>query len=501
MLVLKLISNLYIYILIEKHFIYIIYMKNIYLNTRLLLLFLLIAINSFSQTFFKYKISKTYCVFNFMETSIGSHGTSKTLEKFIQDNTKNDNEFGKLCEEYKKINLYNQFKFDGFPEDRNNYGNSFDIISMNAVNSSNLEEFKQKNLGLITISDNEKLYEILKNAEKKYDKIIWRESDKKLISHLEELSKYEKSNASIFQKFNHFYDSSWTEKTPFNVVIYPIPGSKGNTTATPHINALCVSILTEDKDRVGINSVALHEMCHVLYQNQSKEVQSQLDNYFKENQSIYAKQAYTYFNEALATALGNGYAYKEMNGKIDESEWYDDETINGFAKAIYPLVEDYLQKNKTIDKEFIDKSIQLFSEKFPNSIYNYAQSLNKTIVYYDDFEGNELVNKMDKYFQISNINQSSPILHPYSIESITSSNDNQFFIIDSNQNETLKSLSQYFPEISKIKFETTPINISFIDNKKRTIIMLVLNNKYELDLELKKMKENQFFNLKQLIQQ
>ena len=107
---------------------------------------------------------------------------------------------------------------------------------------------------------------------------------------------------------------------------------------------------------------------------------------------------------------------------------------------------------------------------------------------------------MSKYFQISNINQSSPILHPYSIESITSNNENQFFIIDTNQNETLKSLSEYFPEINEIKFEKTPLNLSFIDGKKRTIIMLVLNNKSELDLELKKMKEKQFFNSKQLIQ-
>lgn len=88
---------------------------------RYLVLFFLIAINSFSQNFFKYKISKPYCVFNFIETSIGSHGTSTTLEKFILENTKKDIEFKELCEEYKKINLYNQYKFEGFPEDRNNY--------------------------------------------------------------------------------------------------------------------------------------------------------------------------------------------------------------------------------------------------------------------------------------------------------------------------------------------------------------------------------------------
>jgi hypothetical protein len=467
---------------------------------RYLVLFFLIAINSFSQNFFKYKISKPYCVFNFIETSIGSHGTSTTLEKFILENTKKDIEFKELCEEYKKINLYNQYKFEGFPEDRNNYGNSFDIISMNAVNASNLEEFKQKNLGTITISDNEKLYKILKKAEKIYDKIIFNEEEKNLEIQLNALSKFEKSNASIFDKFNHFYNSSWTVEIPFNVVIFPIPGSKGNTTATPHINALCVSALTQDKDITGINSVALHEMCHILYQNQSREVQKQLDKYFKENKSIYSKRAYAYINEALATALGNGYAYKEINGKIDESEWYADETVNSFAKAIYPLVENYLQQNKMIDKEFIDKSIQLFSEKFSNSIYNYEQSLNKTIVYYDDFEGNGLVNQLSKHFQISNINQSSPILHPFSIESITSNNDNQFFIIDTNQNETLRRLSEYFPEMKEVKFEKTPLNLSFLDSKKRTVVMLVVNNKSDLELELTKMKEKKFFNPKQLIQ-
>ena len=98
MLVLKLISNLYIYLYKRKHFFYINHMRKNMLKlndskTRFVLLFLLIAINSFSQTFFKYKISKPYCVFNFMETSIGSHGTSITLEEFIQENTKNDIEF------------------------------------------------------------------------------------------------------------------------------------------------------------------------------------------------------------------------------------------------------------------------------------------------------------------------------------------------------------------------------------------------------------------------
>lgn len=460
---------------------------------------LFITVNINAQNFFKYKISKTYNVFIFMETAISSHGTSSTFENFIVEKTKNNIEFQILCEDYKKINLNNQYELEGFPKKRNNYGNSFDVISMNAVNAKSFEDFQQKNLGIITLSDNLKLIQILKKAEIFYDKLIWNEFEKNSKNQLKSLSKFENSNTVFFEKFNHFYNSTWTKDIPFNVVIYPIPGNNGNTIATPHINALCVSLLTEDKDMIGLNGVALHEMCHVLYENQSKEIQITIDNYFNQNKSIYSKQAYTYINEALATVLGNGFAIKEMNGKLDKNDWYADKTINDFAKAIYPMVENYLNENKSIDKEFVDNAIQLFSEKFPKSIYDYAQSLNRTISYTEDFEELELVNQLSNYFTISSLDLVTPIIQKNISEKIIN-NSNQFFIIDKNQNETLLKLSEYFPEIKDIKFENKLLNLSFIDSKNRTIVILVLNNKSELNSELKKMKEKQFFDSKSVIQ-
>jgi hypothetical protein len=38
---------------------------------------------------------------------------------------------------------------------------------------------------------------------------------------------------------------------PFTVVLYPVPGKKGNTSATPHANSLCVAVLTEETDYAG----------------------------------------------------------------------------------------------------------------------------------------------------------------------------------------------------------------------------------------------------------
>ena len=49
---------------------------------------------------------------------------------------------------------------------------------MNAVNAKSFEDFQQKNLGIITLSDNLKLIQILKKAEIFYDKLIWNEFEK-----------------------------------------------------------------------------------------------------------------------------------------------------------------------------------------------------------------------------------------------------------------------------------------------------------------------------------
>lgn len=455
----------------------------------------LFSLTSNSQVEFKYKLSKPYCVLNFMESAIGNHGTSKTLKVFIDDKLQNNDEFKNICGEFRKINLEYNFKRSEFPIKRSQNNSTFDLISMHAVNANSLEEFREKCLGLIPISSNQKLFEVLSKAEVIYDKTIWNEYKNKTQKQVKALSKYKTINAEIFNKFNLFYNSTWTKDIPFQVAIYPIPGRKGVTSATPHINTLCIGVLTEEINNNALNGVIIHEMCHVLYGEQSVDFQQELDSAFDKNKSPFSSFAYSYFNEALATALGNGWSYKKMNGKIDESEWYNDAIINDFAKTLYPFVNEYLEQNKVIDAKFIDEAIISFGTKFPNAIYEYSNLLNSIIFYSDAIEENEAVNIIGNYFNISSLNISSPILHPYSIESMQDSTLTQLIIIDSNQNETIIKLSDVFPEIKSFKFDKTPMNLSFIDAKGRAVIILILNNKKELNSELEKMKNKKLFDI------
>lgn len=66
----------------------------------------------------RFKISRPYCVFNFLETCKGVYGTSESLKQFIEANTANDPSFKKLIDEYIELNIETLFQREGFPETR-----------------------------------------------------------------------------------------------------------------------------------------------------------------------------------------------------------------------------------------------------------------------------------------------------------------------------------------------------------------------------------------------
>ncbi|UPT72148.1 MAG: hypothetical protein M0D53_07790 [Flavobacterium sp. JAD_PAG50586_2] len=467
---------------------------------KILILFFLFSGILQAQEFFTYKLSKPYCIFNFMNTATNRPGTSSTLRKYIETKTANDTDFKKLCDEFTAINLHYNIERDGFPESRNQNSSTYNLVAMNMVNADNLQDFKVRCIGILPLNDNQKLFEVLTKAEKIYDKVLWKEYEGRIKNQLRELSKFARYNSDIFTIFSNFYQTGWTKDIPFQVAIYPIPGKTGNTTATPHVNSLCIGVLTDETNYSSRNGVVLHEMCHIMFNEQSAEVQNKIDGFFNGNPSSYAKIAYSYFDEALATALGNGWAYKKANGKPDETSWYNNVTIDGFAKALFPSLENYLDGKKAIDKDFIDNAVIQFAAKFPNSIYDYSISFNALVLYTDNNDNTRIRTDLKDVFWVSSFNVSSPIMHPYSIEMMNESRLTQFFVITENHQEKLEKLKEIFPELGKHSYNNKSENLSFIDKKGRVVILLILTNLDELKRQLERMKENEIFDPQQIIQ-
>jgi hypothetical protein len=451
---------------------------------------------------FQFRISKPYCIFNFLEASIYNHSTSRTLQEFVDEKTKGDKEFAQLATDFSRIQLDYQFRRDEFPANRRQTRSTYDLIDIALVNSSSIAEFRDKIVGILPNSELEKLITIMQSAEIYYDRIIWKDHEAKLNAQRIALEKYTAQCSESFTKINRFYNSCWMKEMPFVVALYPIPGNSGNSTATPHSNSLCIGVLTDETDHVGRIGVVLHEMCHVLYDEQPAAFEHQIDKWFEASQSPYKSFAYNFLDEGLATALGNGWASKYLSGELDPNPWYDNEYINGFGKALYPLVSEYIAANRQMDQEFVNKAIDLFGKTFPNSVTDYGILLNRVSIYNDADDGSaidEVRNGVGKYFQMTSSHFSSPILDPTALEYLKTGDQTQLVIIDRNQEATIKELKKLFPELSKVKMTTNKI-YAFFDEKKRPIIILTATDKANLDALLKEMKTKKYFDQTKIVQ-
>lgn len=246
-------------------------MKKQFLLWFCILVFIPLQVIANDGPLLQFKISRPYCVFNFLETCKGTYGTSESLKQYIETQTANDPAFKKLVEEYIALNTAITYQWEGFPETRPAYRSVTDLLIIAAVQTDNIADFKQRIVGLLHNTDYERLINLMQRADIFYEKIIWKKHRKAALRQLKQLKKkYENAANDAFRKFSNFYQSGWPEDMPFTVAVTPVPGKEGSTAATPHANSLCIDVLTEETNYAGRVAITLHEICHVLYAEQSR---------------------------------------------------------------------------------------------------------------------------------------------------------------------------------------------------------------------------------------
>ena len=464
------------------------------------LICMLFAGTAFSQNTIQFKVSKPYCVYNFMETAIGSGGTSSTLRDFMWQKTDKDAAFQELCERYSRIRLHYDFTRDEYPANRRQTRSTIDLITIALVQASDLKEFGERIMGILPNNSQQELLDVLKRAEVLYNEVIWKEYEQKVLDQANALRVYSERASALFLAFRKFYNSSWSTEMPFIVTLYPIPGRSGSTSATPHANSLCVGVLTDEKDHVGRMGVVLHEICHVLYDEQPAEFQHQLDSYFEANASPFSKYTRYFFDEGLATVLGNGFAGKSMSGILDSTDWYNNPYINGFAKAIYPLVERYLEAGKGIDSVFVNEAIVVFEKTFPRSAADYGILMNNVSIYSDSEtqqERDAVRKAISGSFQVTGSMLSSPITDPVSLELMSTGKNTQVIIVEKNHKANMRELTKVFPQIKGMVNKKTDESymLSFYDAAKRPVIIINVKKPEELKYFIGKMKEMQYLDV------
>ncbi|WP_228422141.1 hypothetical protein [Chryseobacterium aurantiacum] len=413
-------------------------------------LFFLLSFFAFGQKInFNIKYSEQLAVFVFIQNLSDNYPENIFKTEFSQSKY-NTQKYKDLIVNFDKLPIDYSYSFTEYPYGSKIPMQSRDILKKNLVETKNLNDFKLRTIGILPNATLHSLAEIISIFMPVYNELIYIPNKEKFEAQLKAMSAYsvDKNMESYFQTGLLFYNSSWDPAIPFEIALYPLPNSTGFT-AQAFYNNFISAVQTNLRDYKDLFSVMLHETYHILYDEQSLEMKNEIAQNFKKNPSKYSNYAYQLLNEALATALGNGYVYESLNGKTETDEWYNSKYIDLMAKKIYPLVKEYIALKKPMDKNFIDTYIRLYEESFPEWIseldhimtYRYILSENKT-----DF------NTIRQIYPARSSEETETEISMLSIEKMKKTSLTKIIIVSKNNNEKLKLIKSQFKELKQWKY-------------------------------------------------
>ncbi|PIF47511.1 uncharacterized protein DUF3974 [Chryseobacterium sp. 52] len=413
-------------------------------------LFSFIAIFALGQKAnFNIKYSEQLAVFVFIQ-NLSENYPENVFKTEFQQSKYNTQKYKDLLLKFDKLSFDYSYPFDEYPYGSKIPMQSRDVLKKNLIETSNLNDFKLRSIGIVPNKTLHDLAEIISEFIPVYNELIYIPNKEKFETQLKEITNYsnEKNIEHYFQTGLRFYNSSWDDSIPFEIAFYPLPNSKGFT-AQAFYNNFISAIQTDLKDYKSLFSVMLHETYHIIYDEQSLEIKKNIAQYFKENPSKYSNYAYMLLNEALATALGNGYVYEQLDGKTDTNDWYYSEYINLMAKQIYPMVKEYIILKKPIDKNFIDSYIKLYGKSFPNWI----NELDHIMTYrYIMSENEKDLNTIRQMFPSRSSEENEMQISIMGLEKMKKTPLTKIIIVSKNNAEKLKLIKTQFKELKKWNF-------------------------------------------------
>lgn len=313
---------------------------------------------------FQIKFSTPLAVFDFVD-HLSANAPDNNVKKIYLASGFNQDKFNRLIAAYDSLNIDFGYEYTAYPYGQKIGGSSISLLKKELVNATDLSDFKTKALGIIPNTDLFALYAILTAFEPVYQQLIYLPNKAVFERQLSSVQRLADSAnvAGYFKTGLTFYHSSWDESIPFQLVFYPLPGAKGFKATAMYNIGIC-SVPTGLTDFNKLLSVMIHEMFHIEYDEASLSQKQAIEKWVDDNPSKYSRYAYLLLNEALATALGNGYVYGQLQGKEDTASWYRRKYTNLMAKAIYPVVKSYIVQRRAIDQSFIDTYIQLYERNF-----------------------------------------------------------------------------------------------------------------------------------------
>jgi len=420
------------------------------MNFRFLIPLLFLTLFAFGQkTEFKIRYSEQLAVFVFMQ-HLSENYPKNVFKTEFEKSRYNSDQYKNILSEFDKLAIDYSYQFEEFPYGSKTPMQTRDILKKNLIETTDLKEFKLRSIGIVPNKTLNDLTAMISEFTPIYNELIYNPNKEKFEKQVAEITKYanEHHMEEYFETGLLFYDSSWDNSIPFQIAFYPLPNSD-YFTAQAFYNNFTSAIQTNLRDYKDLFSVMLHEIFHIIYNEQSLEVKIGIDKHFKDNKSNCSNYAYQLLNEVLATTLGNGYVYEKLDGKLDPNDWYYHPYIDLMARKIYPLVKEYIDQKKPMDKNFIDGYINLYETNFPNWINELDNIMTYRYVLSENEKDFSTINKLFRYR--SSAEYEAQITES-SIEKMQKTPLTKIIIVSKDNTEKLKLIKRKFKELKNWKF-------------------------------------------------
>jgi hypothetical protein len=419
---------------------------------------------------FKLRFSEPYAVYDFLGKISGSYPDNE-LKTTFQKSRYNTPQYKKMIADFEQLPIVYSYSYGQYPQVLKAAVMTSDLIEKNLVTSATITDFKRISTGIIP---NEVLAPFSQTIEAflpVYHELVAEPQKSKIETQENNLLAYINSNqfADYFQTGLDFYNTAWDKSIPFELNLLP-SFDKGNLGARAFFNIAVCEASLDLKDHKTFFSVAIHEIYHIVYDNQSLEMKTNMQKWFNNTNSPNSQYALLLLNEVLATALGNAYVMERLNGKIEEDDWYGNQYISGMAKEIYPTVKKYIEEKKPIDEAFIQTYVQLYDSKFPN----WTKELPHLFMYrYIVADSNSDWRYLRKAFRYASYSRLAAPLSATDVEKAKNTPITKVFVISENHQQKLDLLKNSFEEISSIKFKPKKEFITVVNLKDRTKLFII----------------------------
>lgn len=418
---------------------------------RALALFLALLFSGISGNaapFFKVRFSQPLAAYLFVEALSGNGRPGNAYQKsFIS--SRFDTPKNRLAlADFDTLNLNYAYSFDDYPPFSKMPGQTDALLRRALLLSNDLNDFKDRATGILPQEDFVRLLHTLRRFAPVYDTLIYQPQRQGFEMQLAACTQKLNTPAvsDFFRKMALFYGQKGAGNDTFHVAFYPLPKSR-SFQATAFADCSVSALPEGESDYDVLLSVTLHEIAHILYDNQSRALKERLQSAFRESKYPGAWNGYLLLNEALATALGNGVAYEKLHGGLDTGAWYNNKYRNAMGKAIHPIVVDYLSKEKTIDDAFVAEYCRIYAMQFPQWEAEAAHLFTNRFVLADDYESIRLV---DSAFPVTfNTHAATPI-NRSNLEKMRETPLTKVLILDPKAPGRRALAREIFPEIKAL---------------------------------------------------